>query len=159
GDAFGKVHVDASVAPDRRRLDLQVSVPELQMDLPSTSGRSVQSLEPAPHVVVGAYGTDGRFVALPLHAPQKRREPGSLRVRAVVALGARVRLARDANLDVSLVGAPVVDVTDKASVEGTIHMTRGTVDVFGKRFTIEPASTISFTGDPNAPQLVVTATY
>jgi translocation and assembly module TamB len=159
GEAYGKIHVDARVSADRGVLDVDVSVPEMNMELPVTAGRSVQSLEPAPHVVVGMFGSDGRFVALPQHAPQKPREPGAMRVRAVVALGPDVRVRRDANLDVSLFGSPVIDANEQTRVKGEIRLARGTVDVFGKRFTIEPSSTLSFTGDPSAPQLVVTATY
>jgi translocation and assembly module TamB len=119
----------------------------------------VQSLEPAARVVVGMREPDGRFVALALHPPEKPRAPGALRVRADIQLGNRVRVRRDTSLDVELSGNPVLDVTDKARLTGTLRIVRGTVDVLGKRFVIEPASTVSFTGNPSEPQVVVTASY
>lgn len=158
GEASGHVHAEATMVEQRNTLDVTVNVPQLQMDLPSTSGRSLQSLDPAPHVLIGMYQPPtGRFVILPQHAPEKPRAPGSLAIHAVVDLGKEVRIKRDANLDVYLTGQPVLDVTDKFQATGTIHLVRGTVDVFGKRFTIEPSSTVAFTGDTSNPQLVVTA--
>jgi translocation and assembly module TamB len=159
GEAYGKINVDARVSDDRSALDVDVSVPQLNMELPATAGKAVQSLAPAPHVIIGTYDSNGRFVALPQHAPAKPREPDSLRVRAIIALGDEVRLRRDANLDAWLSGSPVVVVNDTMRVEGEIRLARGTIDVFGKRFTIDPASTVSFTGDPDNPQIVATATY
>jgi len=157
GEASGRVHAEATMNEPRNTLDVDVKVPRLQMDLPSSSGRSLQSLAPAPHVFIGMYRPLGRFVILPQHAPEKPRAPGALAIHAVVDLGQEVRIKRDANLDVYLTGQPVLDVTEKSRVTGTIHLVRGNVDVFGKRFTIEPSSTVAFTGDASNPQLVVTA--
>ncbi len=159
GELSGRVHADASMAPDGKVLDVKVDVPTLQVDLPSTSGKSVQSLAPAPDVVIGAYQPDMRFVALPMHAPEKPREPGAMRVEVAITLGHDVRVTRDATLDVQLAGSTRLDVSDKSTMAGTLHLTRGMVDVFGKRFTIEPTSTVSFAGNPGEPQLVVTAMY
>jgi translocation and assembly module TamB len=76
-----------------------------------------------------------------------------------VRLGPDVRVRRDTSLDVQLTGSPVVDVSDQARVSGTVHVARGTVEAFGKRFRIEPSSTVSFTGDSSNPELVITAVY
>ncbi len=159
GEASGRFRAEARMSPDVDQLDVAVTVERLEMRLLHSSGHAVQSLEPAPQIVVGMYQPDGQFVALPLHAPQKPREPGAMAVRVAVSLGRDVRVRRDANLDVELTGQPVLEVTDAPRVNGTINVIRGYVDVFGKRFTIEPASTFSFTGDSSNPQLVVTARY
>jgi translocation and assembly module TamB len=159
GEVSGRVRADATLSPDRTSVNLNVEVPQLQMNLPDTSSRSLQSLEPAAGVVVGAYQPDGRFVPVSLHAPEKSRAPGSLQVQAVVTLGRDVRIKRDANLDVQIAGSARIAVAEKPRIEGTIRLTHGMVDVFGRRFAIDPSSTVSFTGDPNAPQLIVTARY
>jgi translocation and assembly module TamB len=101
----------------------------------------------------------GRFVILPQHPPEKPRAPGSLDIHLVADLGHDVRLKRNNNLEVYLTGQPTLDITDTTHVTGTVHLTRGMVDVFGKRFTIEPSSTVAFTGDASNPQLVVSALY
>jgi translocation and assembly module TamB len=129
------------------------------MRLPQSSGHAVQSLDPAPHVVVGAYEPDGRFVELAMHAGQKPRPPGSTEIRIAVDLGDNSTLRRDANLDVQLTGTPTAVVDDVPRVDGAVRVVRGWVDFFGKRFTLDPASTIVFTGDPDNPQLVITASF
>jgi translocation and assembly module TamB len=159
GEVSGRLRADATVSPDRSSVEVNVEVPQLQINLPDTSARSVQSLDLAPGVAVGAYQPDGRFVAVPLHAPEKPRSPGSFQVQAVVTLGKDVRIKRDANLDVQISGSARIDVAEKPRMEGTIHLTHGMVEVFGRRFAIDPASTLSFTGDASNPQLLVTARY
>ena len=160
GEASGHLHADASMSPDGKTLDVRVGVPQALVNLPSTAGRSVQSLEPAPTILVGAREpSTGRFVILPQHPPEKPRSPEAVAVHAVVELGREVRIKRDQNLDVELTGQPVLDFTDKTHMTGTIHLTSGMVDVFGRRFTLEPSSTLAFTGDPGSPQVAVTAMY
>jgi translocation and assembly module TamB len=159
GEASGQLHADAQMSADDKWLDVRVNVQRLEMRVPHSSGHALQSLDPAPHIVVGMYQPDGQFVALPLHAPEKPREAGSTNIRVAVNLGRDVRVRRDANLDVELTGQPVLEVTDAARVNGIVNVNRGYIDVLGKRFSIEPASTISFTGDSSNPQLVVTAQY
>ena len=160
GEASGRLHADASMAPDGKTLDFRIDVPQAQVDLPSTAGRSVQSLDPAPYIRVGArQPSTGRFAIVPQHPPETPRSPDALAFHAVVKLGREVRIKRDQNLDVELTGQPVLDITDQTHVTGTLRLTRGMVDVFGKRFTLEPSSTVAFTGDPGSPQLAVTASY
>jgi translocation and assembly module TamB len=159
GEASGSFHADAAMSPDQRVLDVTVTVPQLDMRLPHSTGRSLQSLEPAANVVIGRVEPGGGFVVLPMQAPQKPRAPGSIAVRVTAHLNGDVRIRRDSTLDVELTGTPVLDVDDTTRVTGTLHLTRGFVDVFGKRFVIDPTSTLSFTGDPDNPQLVVTASF
>ncbi len=159
GEASGAIHADATMGPDQKTLQVHVTVPTLDMRLSPATGHSVQSLEPAPHVVIGRYEPGGRFVELPMHAPHKTRSPESTAVRVAIDLGSDVRIRRDATLDLQLTGSTSIDITDAPHVSGTVRLVRGTVDVFGKRFAIDPSSTVSFTGDPNNPQLVATAEY
>ncbi len=159
GEASGHVQVDATMTPDQSTLNATVSVPKFQMDLPQSTGHSVQSLDPADHVVVGMHENDGRFVVLPLHAPEKPRGGDSMKMHVVVHLGDDVWIKRDTTLAIRLTGSPVLDIADGTRLTGSVHVTSGRAEVLGKRFTIQPDSTVSFTGDPNEPQLTVTALY
>jgi translocation and assembly module TamB len=153
------LHADATMSPDQGQLDVKVTVPTLDVRLPHSTGGTLQQLAPAARIAVGTREPDGRFAVLPLHAPERPRHADATRVRAVVALGRDVRVRRDNSLDVELTGAPILEIGNHSHVSGTIQLTRGTVEVLGKRFTIEPASSLSFTGDVSDPQLVVTASY
>jgi translocation and assembly module TamB len=159
GEASGRVHADATMASDQNELDVEVQVPDFEIRLPEAAGHSVQSLDPAPHIVVGARLAHGEFVAVPLHPPQRPRSDRALKVHAVVHLGNAVRIRRDTSLEVQLAGTPVVDLTDQAHIQGVVQVVEGTVEVFGKRFKIERSSTVSFTGDSGNPQLRVSAVY
>jgi translocation and assembly module TamB len=159
GEAQGEVHLAATMSEDRRRLDAAVRIPRFILTLSGSSGHSVQDLGPAPKIVIGTRGQDDRFVALPLHAPEEPRSPGSTALHVVIDLGNDVRIKRDAIVDVSLRGRPTLDVTDAAHLAGTIEIPRGTVELYGKRFQIDPGSSVAFTGDPANPQLLVTAQY
>jgi translocation and assembly module TamB len=160
GAVSGHVHMDASMAPDDKTLNMRIDLPHAELELPSSAGRAVQSMDPAPGVIVGTNEpSTGRFLVLPQHAPKKPSPADALAVRAVVRLGQDVRIRRGEDLDVELTGQPMLEITDKTQMNGTIHLTRGTVDVFGKRFTLEPSSTVAFSGDTSNPQLRVTAMY
>jgi hypothetical protein len=157
GEAWGKVHVDASMSADRGTLEAKLDAPQIEMDLPDTSGHALQSLDLPPHIIVGRHERDNRFVELALRKPQAARSPDALRLHIEAKLGDDVVLKRDANLDLKLTGTPVIDIGETTSVNGTIHLTRGTMDVFGKRFEVQPNSTVSYVGDTSNPQLKVTA--
>jgi translocation and assembly module TamB len=159
GEAQGQVHVTAAMSEDRRRLDADVRIQRFTMTLPESSGHSVQDLGPAPKVAIGLRREDGQFAALPLHAPEEPRSPESTALRVSIDLGDEVRIKRDATIDVLLRGKPTIDVTDRTRLTGTIEIPRGMVELYGKRFQISPGSSLSFTGDPGNPQLVVTAEY
>jgi translocation and assembly module TamB len=159
GEASGRVHADATMSPDQRVLYVTLTVPQLEVRLPHSAGHTLQSLDPAPDIAIGMVEPDGRFVVLPMHAPQKPRGADSIEVRGVLDLGGDVRIRRDANLDVELTGRPSIDLTDELRMVGTVHLSRGFIDVFGKRFSIDPASTIAFSGDTGNPQVVLTAHY
>jgi translocation and assembly module TamB len=60
---------------------------------------------------------------------------------------------------VQMRGAPTVEYTDKAHVGGKIELTGGTLDVEGKRFTID-SGTVTFIGDDGTnPTVYATASW
>jgi translocation and assembly module TamB len=159
GEASGHIQVDAAMSSAGDALTATVDIPNFEMDLPQSTGHAVEALEPAKDVVVGMHEPSGRVVVLPLHAPDKARSPDSMKVKVVVHLGNDVWIKRDTSLAVRLTGSPVLDLGQAARVTGTIGVTSGKLEVFGKRFEIQPDSTVSFTGETDNPQLVVTALY
>jgi translocation and assembly module TamB len=74
-----------------------------------------------------------------------------------VHLGSDVEIKRGTTLRVQLEGDPKIEITDKARMSGQIRLTRGILEVQGKRFEIEKGI-VTFVGDdPGNPQIVVTA--
>ena len=158
GQVSGHVHAEGAMAPDGATLDTRIAASRVEVELPGSTGRSLQALEPAANVAVGARVTGGRFVPVPTEPPRPPPRAGGLKIHATVDLG-ELRIRRDVSVDVTLKGHPVADIVDeKLTVHGTLELPHGKVEVFGKRFTLEP-STIGFTGDPDNPQLQVTAKY
>jgi translocation and assembly module TamB len=156
GEASGHVHADGTMSGDGTTLDTKVVATKVEVMLPAMTGHSLQPLDPAPNVTIGARTAGGQFVAVPSGPPVEAPRP-AVRVHANVDLG-ELRIRRDVSVDLIVRGQPVVDLGDKTMVHGTVDLSRGKVEVFGKRFTLEP-STVAFTGDPDNPQLHVTAKY
>ncbi len=160
GDVYGSVDVKADMSADRKTLDVDVDVPSLHTRLPDSGSRSVQDLDPAPHIRVGVHTDRDTLMVLPLGAPEPPpRADEALRVHATVKLGNDVVVQKGTILKVSLTGTPVIDVAEKIHVAGIIQLTAGTLEVQGKIFRIDHG-TISFVGDdPADPTLVVTALW
>jgi translocation and assembly module TamB len=155
GRAQGDVTVHAIMSEDDQRLDVDVDVPELRVDLPQATRHQVQDLRPDTSIRVGL-GSGPEFMALPLAPPEKPRAPSELAIHAVVKLG-EVEVRRDHTVAVVITGEPVVDVTDRARVSGQIRVVRGTIELQGKRFRIDHG-VVSFVGpDPSDPTVVATA--
>jgi autotransporter translocation and assembly factor TamB len=156
GQAYGDVKATAQASPDGQRLDVDVDVPVLGVDLPHSIGRSVQPLEPDPTVRVGVQ-VDGAFVSIPLAPHQEPRPPSDLVVHAVVKLGKDVEVKRDATLDLTAHGQLDVLVSDQAHLSGQIDLDRGSLELQGKQFVLDHGS-VSFVGSaPEDPMIVATA--
>ncbi len=158
GQVSGHAHAEGSVAPGGVTLETKVVASGIQVELPASNGHSLQSLQPAPGVSVGARVAGGRFVAEPMQPRHRPPSTGGPEVHATLDLG-QIHIRRSSSLDITLTGHPVVDMRgDNVTLRGVVDVKRGSIQAFGKRFTLEP-STIGFTGDPDHPQLHVTAKY
>ena len=156
GRAYGDVTADAKMASDGKKLELNVNVPILHVDLPNTSGHSVQALEPDKTVRIGYHDGDD-LVTVPLVKPDKPREASELAIVTNVKIGSDVEIKRDTTVDVVLHGTTKVEVTDKTRVTGRIILERGTLEVQGKKFVVD-RGTVTFTGgEPSNPMVVATA--
>ncbi|HXU79856.1 MAG TPA: translocation/assembly module TamB domain-containing protein, partial [Polyangia bacterium] len=65
----------------------------------------------------------------------------------------------DVHLELGLDEGFVVSVADEPRVFGAVLVKRGRVEVLGKRFDVDPGSTVRFTGPPDRPTLAVKATH
>ncbi len=154
GSAYGDIKGIAMLSADGKDMNVNVTVPMLGMVLPQSTGHTVQPLEPDDHVRLGVH-SGGRFALLALGPPAKPRPASSGKIHAEVSLG-DVRVKRDTTLDVRVTGKPIFDVTDATVAHGGIRITRGTLEVQGKRFTID-RGVVTFAGDPSQPEIVATA--
>jgi translocation and assembly module TamB len=156
GRAYGTVTTSAKMAADGKRLTVDVDIPMLHVDLPQSTGNSVQPLEPDKTVRIGTH-TGKEFVTLPLVEVPKPRPPSDLAIVANVKLGQEIEVKRDTTVDVVLTGQAKIEVTDKTRLTGQIHLVRGRIELQGKQFTID-RGVVSFVGDdPSDPLIVATA--
>jgi autotransporter translocation and assembly factor TamB len=156
GSARGDVSARARVSPDGRRVDILVDVPSFHLDLPPSSGHAAQRLDADPTVRIGhQVGRD--FLSLPLGPGKTPRSPTERTIHARVRLGDDVTVKRDTTIALSIEGDPVIDVGAETRVSGQIRITRGELELQGKRFTVDQGA-VTFVGkDPADPTIVASA--
>jgi translocation and assembly module TamB len=156
GSARGDVAVRAQVSPDGRRVDLLVDVPSFHLDLPPSTGHAAQRLDPDPTVRIG-HRVGRAFLPLPLGAEKAPRAPEERTIHARIRLGDDVTVKRDTTISVSIEGEPSVDVGAETRVSGQLRVTRGELELQGKRFTIDRGA-VTFVGrDPADPTIIAGA--
>jgi translocation and assembly module TamB len=162
GEAYGRFDVTARKS-ERDGLSVVVDVPSLHVRLSESAGKSVQELTPRDDVHVGVV-REKRLVAVRLRRSRDESEPppdphASLPIDLTVKLGSDVEVRRGAMVTVQLTGEPHVRLAEgKTDVSGQIQLLSGTLDLQGKKFTIEKG-TVTFESDPSNPVVVATATW
>lgn len=156
GKASGSIITRATMAPDGKRLDVNVDIPSFHLDLPQTTGNSVQPLDPEGTVRIGLH-SNREFVTIPLTAPEEPRAASDLVIHAKVKLGNDVVIKRDTTVRVAVHGEVQIKVGQETRVDGQIQLARGKLEIQGKQFEIE-RGVVSFVGsDPSDPQVIATA--
>jgi translocation and assembly module TamB len=159
GEASGTFVLAARMSPDKKEVTLNVDVSTLRVKIPEQISHSVQLLEPAEHIRIGAHLAPDKLALLPL-GPPKEGEPTrsgeAMRYRIAVKLrDAEIRRADDVR--VLLEGNPTITVAERTTISGQIRLTDGALDIQGKQFEIE-TGTVTFTNeDPANPEIVVSA--
>ena len=74
GDAWGQI--DATVTNSPKLMNVDVSIPQLHMHLPESTGHSVQALPGDPTIDIGHRTPDGKLALLELAPPAKVTAPG-----------------------------------------------------------------------------------
>ncbi len=156
GRASGSIAAKAQMAADGKRLDISVDIPSFHLELPQSTGNSVQPLEPERTVRIGLHSKRG-FVSIPLAAPQEARAASDLVIRAAVKLGNDIEIRRDTTVNVAVQGETLIEVGQETRVTGQIRLARGKLEIQGKQFMID-RGTVTFVGpDPADPQVIATA--
>ncbi len=153
GDAWG--HIEAIVRPKGDGFGIALDVPSLHVVVPDQSGHSLQDLTPAHSISIGIRDRKGELVPVAL-GPPRRVKSRSTPISIAVTLGNDVEITRGDMLRVDVVGKPTIELGDDTRVTGQLHLTRGTIEVQGKRFVIEQGI-VTFVGSPTNPILVVAA--
>jgi len=145
GQAWGSLALHAKRS-DERTIKFDIDVPSFHTDLPESSSRAVEALGDHPDVKVGVRNHDGDLALVFLGAPQVKRAEDALGWHVTFYMGQDVQLKRGSGIQVALSGEPVIDLTDEAHVSGYVNLRSGAVEIFGKRFEIEPSS-LKFLGE------------
>ncbi|MBX3261992.1 MAG: translocation/assembly module TamB domain-containing protein [Labilithrix sp.] len=164
--ATGEVKVSAKMSDDRSALLVTVDVPRADVQLPDRSTQSLQPLDPDPTVAIGVRGRNGKLdtTAVRKHRGGTGRQTAAsktngagLVTRMTVTLGNAVQL-EGRGLDIALGGRTLVEIADEVRVTGRIDLRGGTIEVHGRRFTVD-RGTVTFPegGDAANPTIVAAA--
>ncbi|MEP7051565.1 MAG: translocation/assembly module TamB domain-containing protein [Pseudomonadota bacterium] len=159
GDVYGAIDVTLKPNPTTHATTLGVKIASLNVHLPDTGSQNVQALDPAKGVRIGTHQERGGFVTLPLQ-PLKDSDPSKNEAPMLVDLdlGSQVNLEHGDTTKVRLGGHLRMVMGDPMSMNGTISVQGGTLDVSGKQFDVE-SGTVTFAGDPANPTIVATASW
>ncbi len=146
GVPYGQLHGNAKarIEPTEAGMQATIDASNLELELPESLGRKVQTLDDPEYIVVGAR-RNGELVELPLRTPAKK-SPSSPVVWHVVTSFERVEITRDQAVRVVLSGGPTVRLANEARLSGQLTLEGGHLEVVGKRFEIE-SGTITFNGE------------
>ncbi|MGD0527924.1 MAG: translocation/assembly module TamB domain-containing protein, partial [Polyangiaceae bacterium] len=163
GNVDGRIEVTETTAESGKEMALKVEVPQMRVALPEGTSTNPQALGEMAKVRIGAHRGDPRtFVLLSLDTP--RPPPSSASATATkmtvdVHLG-DVQVVRGTELAVGLDGRVSVVDRGSAQVTGQIHLKRGgTLNVQGKKFTVEDGTVTLVGADPSNPEAVVKASW
>jgi translocation and assembly module TamB len=163
GDIDTEVKVTAESTADQRALHVNVDIPRLHAQLPTEPKNKPQELGEAAKIRVGYFRRPHQFVILPKDAEDletKDDDPAekpSTTTTIAVHLGDDVEVRRGTELRAALTGDPKVVLTDKVRMSGQIRLTRGMLEVQGRRFEIEKGTATFVGDDPGNPQIMLSA--
>ncbi|WP_394836941.1 translocation/assembly module TamB [Pendulispora rubella] len=165
GAIYGDVRLDVRNSPDGRTTTMNVNIPSFHTKLPPTGGNSVQDLQPRDDIQVGVERKRDELTKLPLD--QEDYEGGDPKIDDApptativnVHLGDDVEIRRSTDVKVGVTGDPRIQINgEKTTMSGRLRLTGGFIELQGKKLEIE-RGTVSFTGEPNNPEIVVTARW
>lgn len=163
GDAWGEATLSYAQSREDATTEIKINVPAFRLEMPEAAQNSVQDLDPADDIRIGARRSDGKFVTVPLQpvsttAPDGEGEAPAL-TRVQIHLGDSVWIDRGRQANVQLAGDLELESGAKQVVTGRIELRGGKLDVSGKRFEIE-RGVISFEGnDASNPTITATARW
>jgi translocation and assembly module TamB len=158
GNAWGTLNLSAKRAAERT-IQVDIGVPTFHTEMPESSTRNVQDLADNRKIQVGRIVADDKLMPILLGQPQDVRPADALAWHIVMNLGREVSFRRGSQLEISVSGSPVIDLTDQVKFSGSVDLTGGWIEVIGKRFEIEYGAAAFDDDDPSDPTLAVTAKW
>ncbi len=158
-EATGEVRLEARMSDDRQALLVTVDVPRADLDLPRREAPTLQLLEPDKHIEVGIRRPNGKLEPIleDRRRAQAAEEEQPITTRFTVVLGNQVTLEGQ-GLNVQLGGKTVIEIAQEVTVTGRIDLRGGSIEVHGRRFTIDRGSvTFPEGGEPSNPTVVASA--
>jgi translocation and assembly module TamB len=136
-------------------------IPEARVELPPNARRELHEIEPPDGIVWYHHGEplDGTGGA---GLQEDTAEGPSVGPRVEIHLEAPRNIwvrGQDLNVEVGFGEGFRILHTDQPHLFGELHILRGRVEVLGRRFELDPDSTVTFTGPAEAPRLNVIATH
>jgi translocation and assembly module TamB len=159
GDAWGRVDVTLKRSAETKSTKIRVDLPEIHLDLPELDPTTLQDLDLAENVRIGAHRRDGQFISLPVQPISNESQVEGEAMLVEVHLGRSVWIQRGRELKVQLGGDLLARIASKTTLEGRLELKGGKLDVSGKMFDIE-GGVVTFDGDePGNPSIVATARW
>jgi translocation and assembly module TamB len=164
--AVGEVTISAKSSDDGSRLVATVDIPRATFSLPDRSPQKLEPLTADPTVAIGVRRKNGE---LDTSAVRRSRRSGraagasdasqtAVSTRITVTLGKNVRL-EGRGMDVSLSGQTLVDIAQELKVTGRIDLRSGSIEVHGRRFTVDRGTVSFLEGQDPANPTVIAAAY
>jgi translocation and assembly module TamB len=166
-----KARASGTVASDR--IELGAHVDEAHVALAEGKRKKLQSLRRPPDVVLVDEGVPiNREQAKRLEHLEARRRSAeeAPAVEGPITQLRRVKITveaprnlwiegSDVHLELGLSEEFVVTMAGETRVFGTVLVRRGRLQLLGKRFDVDPESTVRFSGPPERPTLAAKATF
>ncbi|HEY5958646.1 MAG TPA: translocation/assembly module TamB domain-containing protein, partial [Polyangiaceae bacterium] len=160
GDAWG--HAELSYKQDGDKAEIRVDVPRFRLKMPDAAQNSVQELEPADDVRIGAHRADGTFVLMPTQ-PLRKTGPDEAKsataTRVSIHLGDSVWIDRGRQVSVQVAGEIVIQSSEAQKIDGRVELKTGKLDVSGKEFHIERGVVTFDEGEASNPTITATARW
>ncbi len=159
GDAWGHVDVTLNRSAEAKSTKIRVNLPEMHLNLPELDPTTLQDLDLAENVRIGAHRRDGQFISLPLQPISNDSQVAGEPISVELHLGSSVWIQKGREIKVQLGGDLLARIANKTTLEGRLELKAGKFDVSGKMFDIE-SGVMTFDGDePGNPSIVATARW
>jgi translocation and assembly module TamB len=150
-------NLELDIIQQENTTSVTINVRKAGIRVPDKSAHDLQALEPPAAIRVGVQRTPTQFVILPtMRDGVAAPAPGEQKPLRIAINLNNVEVRRGTTLRTRLDGRLSVTAGQTNEVRGQLRLSKGYLDVEGKRFELE-RGVITFVGDPSNPQVVLTA--
>ena len=158
GEAWGTADMNLRREPERNTTRVAIKVPSFHLELTQVARSELQQLDDPERVHIGVQLDAGKFRALPLQ-PLHESPDRESRLVFDIELGNDVWVRRGTTVRAKLSGRLKVSVQERILARGQIELSKGMIDVQGKRFEVERGIITFKNEDPSNPLVVATARW